>query len=190
MAIFSILYPWVPSVYVFFHIAFFLFWSLNFRAYIQKALGSMTYKGHFICGLICLCLGQTVHEWSICKIVFFFHLWSLKTAIHTELRGKKACCDHGKTQHNLYVISPSFAKMHECLVSEVAQWCPTLWDPMDCNSPGFSVHGILQARILEWVAIFFSRGSSQPRNRTWVSCIADRHFNLWATREAGDYLKW
>ena len=47
--------------------------------------------------------------------------------------------------------------------SEVAQLCPTLCDPMDCSLPGSSVHGILQARILEWVAISFSRGSSQPR---------------------------
>ena len=55
---------------------------------------------------------------------------------------------------------------------------------MDCSPPGFSVDGILQARIPEWVAISFSGGSSQPRNRTRVSCIAGRHFNLWATREA------
>ena len=68
--------------------------------------------------------------------------------------------------------------------SEVAQLCPTLGDPMDCSLPGFSVHGILQARILQWVAISFSRGSSQPRDRTWVSRIAGRCFNLWATREA------
>ena len=53
---------------------------------------------------------------------------------------------------------------------------------MDCSLPGSSVHGILQARILEWVAISFSRGSSQPRNRTQVSHIAGRRFNLWATR--------
>ena len=52
------------------------------------------------------------------------------------------------------------------------------------KSPGSSLHGILQARILEWVAISFSRGSSQPRDRTWVSHIAGRRFNLWATREA------
>ena len=45
-------------------------------------------------------------------------------------------------------------------------------NPMDCSLPGFSVHGLLQARILEWVAIPFSRGSSQPRDGTWVSCIA------------------
>ena len=47
-------------------------------------------------------------------------------------------------------------------------------DPMVCSLPGSSVHGILQARIPEWVAIFFSRGSSRPRDRTWVSCIAGR----------------
>ena len=68
--------------------------------------------------------------------------------------------------------------------SEVAQSCPTLCDPMDCSLPGFSVHGISPARILEWVTISFSRGSSRPRNRTWVSCIGGRRFNLWAIREA------
>ena len=67
--------------------------------------------------------------------------------------------------------------------SEVAQLSPTLCDPMDCSPPGSSVHGILQARILEWVAISFSRGSSWPRDQTQVSRIAGRHFNLWATRE-------
>ena len=46
--------------------------------------------------------------------------------------------------------------------SEVTQSCPTLCDPMDCSLPGFSVHGILQARVVEWVAISFSRGSSDP----------------------------
>ena len=51
-----------------------------------------------------------------------------------------------------------------CPVSEVAQSCPTLCDPMDYSLPGSSVHGIFQARILEWVAISFSRESSQPRN--------------------------
>ena len=67
---------------------------------------------------------------------------------------------------------------------EVAQSCPTLCDPMDCSLPGSSIQGILQARILEWVAISFSRGSSQPRDQTQVSCIGGRRFNLWATREA------
>ena len=55
---------------------------------------------------------------------------------------------------------------------------------MDCSLPGFSVHGIFQASVLEWVAISFSRGSSWPRNQTWVSCIAGRCLTLWANREA------
>ena len=55
---------------------------------------------------------------------------------------------------------------------------------MDCSLPGFSVHGILQARIVEWVATSFSRGSSWPRNQTQVSCIAGMFFTNWALREA------
>ena len=67
--------------------------------------------------------------------------------------------------------------------SEVAQSCPTLCDHMNGSLPGSAIHGIFQARILEWAAISFSRGPSQPRDRTRVSCIADRHFTIWATRE-------
>ena len=62
----------------------------------------------------------------------------------------------------------------------VAQSCLSLCDPMYCSPTGFSVHGILQARILEWVAIPFSRGSSWPRDQTLVSCIAGRFFTTWA----------
>ena len=71
--------------------------------------------------------------------------------------------------------------------SEVAQSCLTLCDPADCRPPGSSVHGTVQARILEWVAVSFSRGSSRPRDRTQVSRIAGRRFNLWATREAQNW---
>ena len=60
---------------------------------------------------------------------------------------------------------------------------PTLCDPMDYSPPGYSAHGILQARILEWIAISFSRRSSQLRDWTWVSHIAGRLFTNWATRE-------
>ena len=75
--------------------------------------------------------------------------------------------------------------------SEVAQSCLTLCDPVDCILPGSSFHGVLQ----EWVAISFSRGSSQPRDRTQVSHIAGRRFTLWVTREACSlilkaFLKW
>ena len=65
---------------------------------------------------------------------------------------------------------------------KVTQWCPTLCDPMD-----YTVHRILQARILEWASIPFSRGSSQPRDWTWVSCIVGGFFTIWATREAQEY---
>ena len=60
------------------------------------------------------------------------------------------------------------------------QSCPTLCNHMDCSPPGSSVHGIFQARILEWVAISFSRGLSWPRDWTWVSCTAGRLFTDWA----------
>ena len=58
-------------------------------------------------------------------------------------------------------------------------------NPLDHSLPGSSVHEILQARILEWVAISFCRGSSRPRNQTQVSCIAGRFLTDWAMREAG-----
>ena len=67
--------------------------------------------------------------------------------------------------------------------SGVAQSCLSLCNPMACSLPGFSVHGIFQARILEWVTISFSRRSSQPRDWTRVSCIVGRRFTVWATRE-------
>ena len=65
-------------------------------------------------------------------------------------------------------------------------WLPTggLEPPMDCSPPGSSVHGILQARILERVAMPSSRGCSWPRDGTWVSCVAGRFLTVWATREA------
>ena len=65
------------------------------------------------------------------------------------------------------------------MMMKVTQSCPTLFDFMD-----YIVHGILQARILEWIAFPFSRGSSQPRDQTQVSCIARGFFTSWATREA------
>ena len=71
-----------------------------------------------------------------------------------------------------------------CSASEVAQSCPTLCDPMGCSPPGSSIYGIFQARVLESVAISFSRGYSWPGNWTQVSRIVGRRFIVWATREA------
>ena len=65
----------------------------------------------------------------------------------------------------------------------VVKSCLTLGNPMNCSPPGFSVHRISQARILEWLAISFSRGSVQFRDRSQVSRIAGRHCAIWATRE-------
>ena len=61
-------------------------------------------------------------------------------------------------------VPPASSQLHPCWL--VTQSCPTVCDPMDCSPPGSSVHGILQARRLEWVALPFSRGSAQPRDGT------------------------
>ena len=81
----------------------------------------------------------------------------------------KTYCDHNFIM--LYTLKWTEVK--------VAQSCPTLWDPMD-----YTVHGTLQARILECVAFPFSRGSSQPRDKTQVCSTAGGFFTNWATREA------
>ena len=83
----------------------------------------------------------------------------------------------------LLVLALSYCKILclYSLCSLVTQSCPTLCDPMDCRLPGSSFHGILQARVLEWVAISFSRGYSQPRDWTQVSHIVCRFFTSWAT---------
>ena len=63
-----------------------------------------------------------------------------------------------------------------CVCTQPLQLCLTFWNPMDCSLPDSSVHGILQARILEWVVMPSSRGSSPPRDGTWVSCMTDWFF--------------
>ena len=73
-----------------------------------------------------------------------------------------------------------YLSMMLCLVTKS---CPTLCDPRDCSLPGHSVHGILQARILEWAAMPSSRGSSQSMDRTQVSCITGKLFTGWTSRE-------
>ena len=94
-------------------------------------------------------------------------------------------CDYGVAQSRtrLQWLSSKWLYWSEVKWNEVAQSCPTLCNPMDSSLPGSSIPGILQAGILDWVAISFSRRSSQPRDRTWVSRIAGRRFTIWATRE-------
>ena len=78
----------------------------------------------------------------------------------------------------LYCASYFLLKWKKKKESEVVQSCPTLCNPMDYNLPGFSAHGIISARILEWVDISFS----WARNRTRVSCISGRWLTNWAVR--------
>ena len=99
-------------------------------------------------------------------IQWFKHLYSQRKRAETETQLLK-----------LYVLK---IKVCVCTVL-VTQSCPTLCDRPDCGWLGFSVYGILQARILEWIDISFSRGTSQPRDWILVSCIAGRFFTIWAT---------
>ena len=82
-------------------------------------------------------------------------------------------------KHKIFVINGIMFKVK-------VKSCPTLCDPMDCNIAGSSIHGIFQTRLLEWVAISFSRGSSQPRDWSQFSCIVGRCFTIWATREVNN----
>ena len=92
--------------------------------------------------------------------------------IKTDERIKLA----GKGNHTTWEHYNNIMKVK--MKALVTRSCPTLCDPRDCSPPGSSVHGIFQARILEWVAISFSRGFSRPRDQ-----IADRFYIIWAMRE-------
>ena len=95
----------------------------------------------------------------------------LKTSLSMIHRCPGLHCYHG-TQVQLQ-------EMESVCVSRLVT--SDLCNPMDYSPPGSSVQGILQARILEWIAISFSRGTSQPRDWTLVSCIAGRFFTVWVT---------
>ena len=114
----------------------------------------------------------------------FRNLYAGDQAVRTGL-GTRDWFQTGKGVHQGCILSL-------CLFNFYAEWkvkglvtqsCLTLCEPRDCSPPGSSVHGFLLARILEWAAISFSRGSSWPRDWTQVSCIAGRFFTISATRE-------
>ena len=109
---------------------------------------------------VLLCANDSVFQWfsNDFRQISFVFVWS-GVIIHKLLL--HLCLSHWSTAIILVL------KWSRLVVSDSLQ-------PHDCNLPGSSVHGIFQARVLEWVAIFFSRGSSQPRDRTWVSCIVGR----------------
>ena len=105
---------------------------------------------------------------------FFQHPCQYSCPLRKHLEVSLDSAEQALLKLLLRVSEPQF--LHLCM--RVAQSCPTLCDVMDCSLPGSSVHGILQARVLESVAISFSRGSSQLRNQTWVSCTAERFFTV------------
>ena len=93
-----------------------------------------------------------------------------------------------RNRHNWSTLAHIYSESES--ESEFVQFCPTLCYPMDCSLSGSSVHGIFQARLLEWIVISLSRGSSQPRNWTQVSHTAGRLFTVWATRQAHLIICW
>ena len=107
---------------------------------------------------------------SVCQVLWCLALLNSCSCWRVNLTNKLCMCLRFFFRLNVLVL--------------VAQSCLILCDPMDCSPPGSSVHEILQATVLEWVAISFSRGSSWPRDQTQVSCTAGRFFTDWTTREA------
>ena len=116
--------------------------------------------------------GRQIWTWEAGKLMVYILIWGQEKmrwdaptqAVSQEKRGK-------------FLFLPSFVLFRpsmDCTVHSVcvlAQSCPSLWDSMDCNPPGYSVHGVLQARILKCVAISSSRGFSRSRDWTRNSCI-------------------
>ena len=132
-------------------------------------------------------------HWDYLTLIsYMYYLWIIflcpKHVSHHVFHGsvKVISPQHGRDQEPILDSSLPISKsspnsLHTNSKSEVkvAQSCLTLCNPMECL-----VHGILQGRILEWIAFPFSRGSSQPRDWTQVSCIAGWFFTSWTTREA------
>ena len=111
--------------------------------------------------------------------------------IPLQWEGAKAKRNCNLTRVTWVVISEAEPKSSNPITSHLSGGglvVSNSYDPMNCSLPGSSIPGILQARILEWVAISFSRGSSWPRNQTRVSCIGGRFFTNWAVREAQSHL--
>ena len=120
------------------------------------------------------CTWQT---WTM--VIFLLYTEGALTELYTSFPIPKLSKDCFKeSTFGLLLSRVFFVFIHLINKVKVAQPCPTLSDPMD-----YTVQGTLQARILEWVAFLFSRGSSQPRDRTQVSRIAGGFFTSWATRE-------
>ena len=143
------------------------------------------------------CLKNTVICICVCVYIYTHTHISIHVCIHTYTYIHMSMCIH--RHRHVYVCMYTHMHIHVCVcmcthmyihvsmcvctqtLSMCAQLCPTLCDYVDCSPPGSSVHGILQAKVLEWEAVSFSRVSSQLRDGIQVSCIAGRFFTAWAT---------
>ena len=93
-----------------------------------------------------------------------------------------SCIERLRVNYGTLATTPWASLVERHMQRRIAQLCLILCDPMD-----YTIHGILQARILEWVAFPFSRGSSQPKDQTQISCIAVGFFTSWATKKAQEH---
>ena len=130
-------------------------------------------------------LGSLIHQER--KLEYLFqkhcHLYvCLRVHTHTHTRTHMCIYTHIHTCLCMYIYTHMHTHVSIYVCTQTlpicAQACPTLCDPVDCSLPGCSVHGILQAIILEWLAVSFSRVSSQLRDGTQVSCIAGIFFTV------------
>ena len=118
------------------------------------------------------CGGPVPREWDFSGLGTLFLLWKWRSPTLSHKIVHQSIT-HARWFLSSFPVNSGFTSSCVCMH---AQLCPTVCDPMDCRTPGSSVYGMLQARILEWVAIPFSRGSSWPRDSTRVSWIAGGFF--------------
>ena len=119
------------------------------------------------------------------KMVGWHHgLDGCEFAVHAGTKSQTWLSDWTEGRKKTRVLIPVLPLIMWWWSESVSHSVVSDYEPMDCSSTGFSVHGILQARILEWVAIPFSSWSFQARDWIWVSCTAGSLFAIWATREA------
>ena len=111
-------------------------------------------------------------------------MWGVCVCVHVHAQSCPTLCDPMDYSPPASSVNGIF-QARPLVKVKVTQLCPTVCNPMD-----YTAHGILQARILEWLAFLFSRGSFWSRNLTRISCIAGGFFINWAMREAQDHWSW
>ena len=160
----------------------------------EQEIGSSGFPRPSFCSFyLCILQGDELplHIQAHLTLLCFTFLCALQILCFLQMEGLRPSCIKEVYQHH---FSSNICSFHNSVShfgnssnereKRVTQLCPTLCDPMACSSVCFSVHGIFQARILEWVAMSSSRGSLWPRDQTQVSRCAGIFYAIWATREA------